>query len=198
MEYDEPLTALGSVLDEDRGHLPYALIHGEALVAAAAWALGAAEVTPIDTGTTWAALVESGEPVVLHDPLCPMTPPDFIAAALAHAVERSCVVVGVRPVTDTVKVVEDGVVGETVDRAGLVAVASPVVLPAAVVAALDGLPSTDFVTLVAALRDRFPVELLEAPTSARRVGSEDDVRVLEALTRGAGPGAAPAPGPPGT
>ena len=39
--YDDELPpALGTVLDDDRGPLPYALIHGEALVAAAAgrWA----------------------------------------------------------------------------------------------------------------------------------------------------------------
>ena len=182
MEHLDDHPALGTVVDEDRGHLPYTLIHGEGLVATAAWALGEAGVTPIDTGTPWGALAESGEPFVLHDPLCPMTPPGFIASCVAQAVEHACVVVGVRPVTDTVKVVEDGVVGETVDRAGLVAVASPVVLPASVVAALEGLPSTDFVDLVAALRRRFPVELVEAPPSARRVASEADVRVLEALT----------------
>ena len=34
--------ALGIVLDQDRGSLPYSLIHGEALVACAAWALGEA------------------------------------------------------------------------------------------------------------------------------------------------------------
>ena len=63
--------------------LPFALIHGEALVAAAAWALGEAGVTPIDTGTTWEALVDAEEPFVLHDALCPMTPPEFIAACVA-------------------------------------------------------------------------------------------------------------------
>ena len=56
------------------------------------------------------------------------------------------------------------------------------VLPPAVVAALDGLPSLDFAALVAALRERFPVELLEAPPEGRRVAVEDDVRLLEALT----------------
>jgi 2-C-methyl-D-erythritol 4-phosphate cytidylyltransferase len=190
VEYD----ALGTVLEQERGHLPFALIHGEALVAAAAWALGAAGVTLVDTGTPWEALVTSGEPVVLHDPLCPMTPPDFIARCVTQAVEHACVVAGVRPVTDTVKVVEDGLVGETLDRTGLVAVASPVVLPPSVVASLGGLPTADLVALVADLRRRYPVELVEAPPSARRVGSTEDVRVLEALTSGA----APAPGPPGT
>jgi 2-C-methyl-D-erythritol 4-phosphate cytidylyltransferase len=174
--------ALGTVLDQDRGHLPYALIHGEALVAAAVWALGEAGVTPVDTGTTWEALASAEEPFVLHDPLCPMTPPDFIASCVERAVEHACVVVGVRPVTDTVKVVEGGVVGETLDRDGLVTVASPVVLPPAVVAALAGLPATGFVALVAELRRRFPVELVEAPPTARRVGSEEDLRLLEALT----------------
>ena len=181
---DEVEPALGAVMDDDRGSLPYALIHGESLVAAASWALGEAGVTPVDLGTTWEGLVDSGEPFVLHDPLCPMTPPAFIADCVARAVERGCVVVGVRPVTDTVKVVDDGVVGETIDRDALVAVASPVVLPAGVVAVLGALPSTDFVALVDALRRRYPVELVEAPPAARRIGSTEDLRVLEALTVG--------------
>ena len=182
--YDEEETppALGSVVEQDRGTLPFALIHGEALVACAVWALGAAGVTPVDANTTWPALAEAGEPFVLHDALCPMTPPEFIAACVARSREHACVVVGVRQVTDTVKVVADGLVGATVDRGSLVAVASPVVLPPEVVAALDGFPSHDFVALVAALRSRFPVELVEAPPEGRRVGSEEDVRLLEALT----------------
>jgi 2-C-methyl-D-erythritol 4-phosphate cytidylyltransferase len=182
VEYDDELAALGTVVDEDRGHLPYALIHGEALVAAAAWALGEAGVTPVDAGTTWAGIAAAEEPFVLHDPLCPMTPPDFIAACVARSLERGAVVVGVRPVTDTVKVVAGGLVGETLDRDRLVAVASPVVLPPTVVAALERPPGHDLVALVAELRRRYPVELVEAPPAARRVGSEDDVRILEALT----------------
>ena len=93
------------------------------------------------------------------------------------------VVVGVRPVTDTVKELEGDRLGATVDREGVVTVCSPVVLPAAVVAELDGLPSTDFAELVEALEGRFPVERVEAPTEARRVSSVDDVAVLAALTK---------------
>jgi 2-C-methyl-D-erythritol 4-phosphate cytidylyltransferase len=185
VEYDVP-PALGAVLEQDRGSLPFALIHGEALVVAAVWSLGEAGATPVDTGTPWSTLAEAGEPLVLHDSLCPMTPPEFIAACLARAREHACVVVGVRPVTDTVKEVEDGLVGATVDRDSLVSVASPVVLPAEVVSALDALPSSDFPALVTALRRRFPVELVQAPPTARRVASVDDVRVLEALTAGSG------------
>jgi len=178
----EPVPALGTVVEADRGSLPFALIHGEALVACAAWALGEAGVTPIDVGTEWSGLAASGEPVVLHDALCPMTPVSFLADCVADAVREDAVVVGVRPVTDTVKSVEDGVVGATVDRDALVSVASPVVLPPAVVAALDGLPTTDFADLVAALRERFPVVTRQAPPEGRRVTSTDDVRLLEALT----------------
>ena len=85
--------------------------------------------------------------------------------------------------TDTIKVVHDARVGETLDRDALLTVTSPVVLPVEVVAALDGLPSEDFVELVAALAQRFAVVTLEAPPAGRRVSSLDDVRVLEALTR---------------
>lgn len=183
MDELEPSPALGVVIDEGRGSLPFALIHGEALVACAAWALGESGVTPVDLRTEWAGLVDGGEPFVLHDALCPMTPPAFIAECVARAVELDTVTVGVRPVTDTVKVVSDGLVGETVDRETLRTVASPVVLPARVVGALEGLPALDFAELVAELERRFGVEQVAAPPSARRVTSADDVVVLEALTQ---------------
>jgi 2-C-methyl-D-erythritol 4-phosphate cytidylyltransferase len=183
--YDVPTPppALGAVVEQERGSLPFALIHGEALVACAAWALGDAGVLAVDLGTEWAGIVDSGEPFVVHDSLCPMTPAAFIAECVAIAVETDTVVVGVRPVTDTVKRLEDGQIGATVDRSELLAVASPIVLPAGVVAALDGLPSLDFPELVTALRARYPVEFRQAPLSAVRVRDADDIRLLEALTR---------------
>jgi 2-C-methyl-D-erythritol 4-phosphate cytidylyltransferase len=170
------------VVEADRDSLPFALVHGEALVAAAGWALGEAGVTVVDLGTDWSALVSSGSPFVLHDALCPMTPPDFLAECVARADARGAVIVAVRPVTDTVKELRQGRVGDTVDRSTLVQVVSPVVLPTAVVAVLDGIPTTGFAELVATLAERFPVETLEAPAQARRVADESDLRVLEALT----------------
>ena len=178
----ETTPALGAVVESDRGSLPFELIHGEALVACASWALGDAGVTAVDMTVPWSGVVDTGEPFVLHDALCPMTPAAFIAACVARAVDGSRVVVGVRPVTDTVKVAEGGFVGATVDRAELWTVASPVVLPAAVVAELDHPPTHDFATLVDLLRRDHDVELVEAPAIARRVDSPDDVRLLEALT----------------
>ena len=180
---EEGYAALGVVLEADRGSLPFALLHGEALVACAAWALGEAGFTQVDLGTPWEALAESGEPLVLHDSLCPMTPTDFLLSCVERAVDSGAVVVGVRPVTDTLKTVDAGdVVGGTVDRDGVLQVTSPVVLPAAVVAALDGLPTTDLAALVAHLAGRFPVVTAEAPPEGRRVADEQDVRLLEALT----------------
>jgi 2-C-methyl-D-erythritol 4-phosphate cytidylyltransferase len=87
----------------------------------------------------------------------------------------------VRPVTDTVKETDGDLVGATVDRDGLVAVASPVVIPPAVVAALDEWPDLDDLpALVATLRESFPVRFVEAPALARRVVDESDLRLLEA------------------
>lgn len=190
-EYDpEAPPPVGRLLEEERGSLPYALLHGEALVTCAAWAMGEAGVLPADGNVEWSEIVEavseSGAPVVLHDPLCPLTPAEFIAECAARAYASKVVVVGVRPVTDTVKSVTDGVVGETVDREGLRAICSPVVLPAAVVAAMPSLPSVHFEVLVPLLREHFPVALVPAPAQARRVASADDVRILEELTRSRG------------
>lgn len=171
------------VLDEDRGSLPYTLIHGEALVACAAWALGESGVDIVDATVSWEAVAEAGEDFVLHDSLCPMTPPAFIAECLERARASGHVVVGVRPVTDTVKVVADGLVGTTLDRDGLLAVASPLVVPASVVATLDRRPAADLAQAVADLAAAgHPVETRTAPPGGRRVASSDDVRLLDALT----------------
>lgn len=181
---DDPPPALGILLDQDRGSLPYALIHGEALVACAAWALGDAGVTPLDTGVPWTAVRAAAEPVVLHDSLCPMTPADFIASCVRRALVEDAVVVATRPVTDTIKEVVDGLVGDTVDREGLTSIVSPLVLPPSVVSALANDPGTDLVALVASLATSHRIVLVEAPPSARRVSSLEDLALLEALTAG--------------
>ncbi len=148
----------------------------------AVWALGESGVDLVDASVPWAGLAESGEDLVLHDALCPMTPPDFIRACVERARETGRPVVGVRPVTDTVKVVTDGFVGETVDRDGLLAVASPLVIPAAVAGAIQR-PPDDLARAVAELVGAgHAVETLSAPTEARRVSSVEGVRLLEALT----------------
>ena len=100
--------------------------------------------------------------------------------------EHDVVVAAVLPVTDTVKVLEDGpggpVVGHTLDRDGLRRLVSPLVLPPSVVAAMDDWPSDDLVDALGALREGHRVELVEAPTSAMRVRDRTDLARLEALT----------------
>lgn len=193
--YDETPAPLGLVPVEGRGSLPFALVHGESLLAAASWALTTAGAQLYDLAVPFAQVRDrcrdEDVDLVVHDPLCPLTPVDFLVDAVDLARSTRAVVVGVRPVTDTVKEYDarpDGVVrlGATVDRDGLVALASPVVLPAAVVAALDDLPTDDLLGLVVDLSARFPVRHLEAPALARRVTDVDDLQVLAALsaTRG--------------
>jgi 2-C-methyl-D-erythritol 4-phosphate cytidylyltransferase len=180
------IIALGRVLDEGRGSLPFALVHGEALVTCATWALSEAGVLPLDARTTMEGVHDAELPLVLHDSLCPMTPPEFIAECVRRAVTDDAVVVGVRSVTDTVKVLRGDTLGETVDRDALARVASPVVVPADRVdgaAALLSDPGIDLAALVEALRAGGQVVLLEAPPEAMRVSGPHDVRVLEALTR---------------
>lgn len=197
---DEATPAAGVVLEAERGSLPFHLIHGESLVAAAAWAAGEAGIELVDATAPLAAVAERGEVLVVHDALCPMTPPAFLARCVARAAADDVVVVGVRTVTDTVKALEpasDGghgsVLGPTIDRDALVAVWSPVALPPDVLADLAAtagdaptLPSLDLAELTSVLRERYGTErvvFLDAPPQARRVGEPDDIAVLEALTR---------------
>jgi len=182
------IEAWGLVPDEERGSLPYALVHGESLVAAASFALEAAGATLLDPRADLGIVREEGVPLVLHDPLCPLTPVGFLVEAIGYAEAHASVVVGCRPVTDTVKAVADeGTrLGETVDRSGLVEVTSPIVLPAAVVDSLESLPAGDFAALVDQWRSRWPITMLPAPPQGRRVHDVEEIAVLEAMTTPAG------------
>ncbi len=166
--------------------MPFRLVHGESLVACASWALGEAGVTSIDLTVPWVdvleVLDEPGSSYVLHDALCPLTPPAFLTECAIRAAASGRVVVGVRPVTDTVKELVGDLVGGTVDRESLVALASPVAIPAAVAAELTTAPAADLVALVTELRGRYDVEFVEAPPAARRVTNSDELRLLESLT----------------
>jgi 2-C-methyl-D-erythritol 4-phosphate cytidylyltransferase len=179
--------ALGVVVETHRGSLPFALLHGEPLVACAAWAMGEAGVQLLDATTAWESVVDAEMPLVWHDSLCPMTPPEFIATCVRRAVADDVVVAGVHPVTDTVKEVDHGadgaVVGRTHDRDGLRRLAAPLVLPVSVLARLEAWPATDLREALGHLRTLAEVVLVEAPAAAHRVSGPADLAVLEALTR---------------
>jgi 2-C-methyl-D-erythritol 4-phosphate cytidylyltransferase len=182
---EDAAAAQGVVVERDRGPLPFALLHGEPLVAWAARAMGRAGVRLLDLTTPWQAVRESGLPLVWHDALCPATPPAFIAECVRRAVAGGVVVAGVLPVTDTVKTVvphaDGAMVGATLDRERLRRVASPLVLPVEVVAGLDDWPPADLKQALGELRRVLAPLLLTAPESARRVHDVDDLRALEAL-----------------
>lgn len=154
--------------------LPFSLIHGESLIAVAALALEEAGVELLDDRVDWATTQRTGRTVVIHDPRCPLTPPRFIAEAIALAEVSDAVVVGWQPVTDTIKTAA----GRTVDRQSLRRITSPVVLPARVVAQLAG--PADPLTLVPQLGE---VTWLQAPAEAARVSTTADLAVLAAATR---------------
>lgn len=186
---DEIPEPLGVVPIDGRGSLPFALVHGESLVAAASWALTTAGAKLFDYGVPFAGVQDAGQMLVIHDPLCPLTPASFIEEAIEESVQTGAVVVGVRPVTDTVKEYdaprgpgEAGRLGSTVDRDELMCVTSPVVLPAKVVAALDELVTDDLAELVSELSRRFPVRHLPAPPLGRRIVDQADLDVLTAFS----------------
>src|SRR6478672_9294779 len=109
---------LGVVPLEGQGSLPFALVHGESLVAAASWALTTAGVELFDFDVGFEAVRAESRMLVIHDPLCPLTPSGFVEETVAEAEATGAVVVGVRPVTDTVKEFaagSPGLLGATVD-----------------------------------------------------------------------------------
>ena len=184
MDPDEldDVPVVGVVPTEGRGSWPFALLHGESLVAVASWALGEAGAGLADFTASWAEVQGSEAPLVVHDPLCPATPVPFLVEAVRECLRTGVVVVGARPVTDTVVHADGEELGERRDREALRAVCSPVVLPAAVVAVLTEWPPLgDLAELVAALATEHHVSFLEAPPAARRVADESDLRLLEAL-----------------
>ena len=197
--YDVPEIppALGSVVEEGRGSLPFALIHGEA--PGRLRVLGAGRRRR-DAGRPRDAV---GRPRRLGRAVraARRAVPDDARRVRRRLREhrastRDTVVVGVRPVTDTVKRVEDGAVGETVTATAWSSVASPVVLPPGVVAALDGLPSLDFADAGGGAARAVPGRAASRrrPTAAgspRRTTSGCSRRSPSVGTRAPGPAAGP-------
>jgi hypothetical protein len=124
--------------------------------------------------------------LLVHDALCPLTSSDFIRDVRARAAAlpgRS--VLAYRPVTDTVKTVVDSRIQGTIDREGLAALVSPAVVAPGVLAAASAddvpPPIDDFGRLAGWLRARGEVELVRAPSLARRVDDTSSVNLLECV-----------------
>lgn len=178
---DDDLPPLALVPIEHRGSLPFALVHGESLVAAASWSVQAAGAELYDSSIDWSEIRASGRALVVHDPLCPLAPVDFLAEAIDRCRATGRAVIAFRPVTDTVK--EAGAtLGVTVDRENLRMPASPIVLPADLVAGVETLETAPG-RLAAQVAAIGPVEWLPAPALAAPIRDQDGLVVLEALSR---------------
>ena len=123
--------------------------------------------------------------LVVHDPLCPLTPAAFIEEAMAECAESGAVVVGVRPVTDTVKEYDAQTdrVGPTADRDELMCGHVAGRAAAAVVAALEELRLDDFAGLVGPSLPSGS-RCATSGASAGPAGLDEDL-TLEALSRAA-------------
>jgi hypothetical protein len=189
-----------------RGSLPFESLHGVPLWLHALTALAEVVTEPVvlvgptdrervekacrrlgpavrvTTEDAWPDVVRrfAGRPLVVHDPLCPLVPHDVLADFCRRGSEQpGTSYVAYRPVTDTVKTAVDGRIEGTIDREGLAALTSPVLVVAAM---LDGaLPLRDAGALLRGLRARGVVELVMAPSIARRVDDVSAVHLLECV-----------------
>lgn len=124
--------------------------------------------------------------LVVHDALCPLAAADFLREVRTAAAARpEASALAYRPVTDTVKTVVDSRIQGTIDREGLAALVSPaVVAPRVLAGALaegEAPPVDDFAALATWLRARGEVELVRAPSLARRVDDASSVNLLECV-----------------
>jgi 2-C-methyl-D-erythritol 4-phosphate cytidylyltransferase len=135
-----------------------------------------------------ALLAAAGDPVVVHDAARPLVTARVVRAALDElALHRCDGVIAAAPVTDTTKLVEDGVVVRTLERASLWAVQTPQVfrraaLERALSAPEDVLASaTDDACLVE--RAGGVVRVVAAPRENLKVTTPGDLHVAELALR---------------
>ena len=166
-------------------------LHGQTLVArAVATITGWCETVLVGPNglhpsLSLAQLCAGADVVVVHDPLCPLITATELAQCAA-GVRPGVAVCGLRPVTDTVKRVEDGLLRATLDRDLLATLASPVAFGADLVEPLSlRLPAAgglgDMVGLVGALTGVASLGGVPVSSAGRRVSDAEDLAVL-ALT----------------
>ncbi len=136
-------------------------------------------------GQSVSRMVSGYDVVLVHDPLCPLVPARTLSACVA-AVGAGGVLIGVLPVTDTVKRVVGDVIASTLDRDALRLLAAPVVFAASWVPALERrLPRArdlhDLARLVDVLGDLTTAVPMEVPAFGRRVVDAQDIALLECL-----------------
>jgi 2-C-methyl-D-erythritol 4-phosphate cytidylyltransferase len=116
--------------------------------------------------------------VVVHDAARPLVTLDLVRRCL-DALEGFDGVIAAVPVTDTVKVVEDGEVIRTPDRGRLWAAQTPQVFRAEVLRRASDAEATDDASLVEAIGGR--VRVVEGTPENLKVTTPLDVRIAEML-----------------
>jgi 2-C-methyl-D-erythritol 4-phosphate cytidylyltransferase len=153
---------------------------------------GGTAVSVVAGGPTRAASVRAGleavpadaEVVVVHDGARPLASPDLFHAVVDAVVQQGWDgAVPALPVSDTLKVVSDGVVGATHDRSGLVAVQTPQAFRASVLrrAHAGGGEATDDAALVEACGGT--VRVVPGDPRNLKVTTPADLEILALLAR---------------
>lgn len=117
--------------------------------------------------------------LLVHDPLCPLTPPAFLVSMAALGAEGATAV-AVLSLTDTVKAVAGDVVTATIDRSAVASVASPFVGPSELVLQAAEVV-LDLPSLVRGLWARVPVEPVAAVASCARVSEPSELDLLSSV-----------------
>jgi hypothetical protein len=137
---------------------------------------------PVVRSADVSAAVGQVDRLLIHDPLCPLTPPEFLASIATYG-DVGITAIGVLAVTDTVKTADRSVVAGTLDRAGLGRIASPLVASGESVTLVSQNP--ELVLHVPALARRLVaagrVEFVTAPSTATRVEDESELELLECV-----------------
>jgi 2-C-methyl-D-erythritol 4-phosphate cytidylyltransferase len=117
--------------------------------------------------------------VLVHDAARPLLPPELVPRLLEALAEGFDGAVPGLPVTDTVKLVHDGVVVETPSRDQLVAVQTPQAFVAPVLRAAAAGEGSDCASLVEAAGGR--IKVVPGDERLLKVTTPDDLRRVEAL-----------------
>jgi 2-C-methyl-D-erythritol 4-phosphate cytidylyltransferase len=137
------------------------------------------DVAPLLGIADLAAAVGQRGPLLVHDPLCPLTPPSLLVSMSAMGADGAAAV-AVLALTDTVKTTAGNVVTGTIDRAAVAAVASPFVGPTELVLQAGG-AVLDLPGLVRRLWDLVPIELVAAAAQCARVSEPSELELLSSV-----------------
>jgi hypothetical protein len=117
--------------------------------------------------------------LLVHDPLCPLTPPSMLVSMSALGAD-GVAAVAVLAMTDTVKTTAGNVVTGTIERAAVAAVASPFVGPTELVLQAGG-TLLDLPGLVRRLRGQVRIELVAAAAQCARVSEPSELELLSSV-----------------